>query len=192
MHRFPRWHRRSIRLRGHDYSSPGAYFITICTHDRLPLFGQVNDGKMVVNEYGEIARECWNAIPEHFPHVELDVFIIMPNHIHGIIWIVDINNNAGNNVGAQQCCAPTYRGVTPHNVRPGSLGAIIRSFKSAVTRRINALRDHPGMPVWQRNYFDHIIRTPQTLDAIRQYIIENPIRWDADPYHPDATDASER
>ena len=82
-------HRRSIRLQGYDYSSPGAYFVTMCTHNRECLFGEIANGKMRLNELGKIASQCWLAIPDHFPHARLGAFVIMPNHVHGIIWIVD-------------------------------------------------------------------------------------------------------
>ncbi len=176
-------HRRSIRLPGYDYTQPGAYFVTICTHRRAHLFGRVVDGEMVLNEYGEIVREEWFRTTQMRPYVELfeDEFVVMPNHVHGIIWIVEPN------VGAQRRCAPPKPGgVTPNNVASGSLGAIIRSFKSAVTRRINVLRGTSGARVWQRNYWEHIIRNERALNAIRRYILYNPDRWAWDRYTPDA------
>ena len=187
--------RRSIRLKGYDYTQPGAYFVTICTHQRQPLFGRVVDGNMALNAYGEIVREEWFRTAQVRPYVELfkDEFVVMPNHIHGIIWIVardDAPDMTHRAVGAQRRCAPTIntqpRGVTPNNVTPRSLGAIVRGFKSAVTKRINALRGTPGAPVWQRNYYEHIIRDERALDAIRRYIAANPLRWHLDRYNPDA------
>ena len=180
-----RHHRRSIRLKGYDYTQPGAYFITICTYQRASLFGQVVDGEMAVNEWGKIVREEWFRTTRVRPYVELfdDEFVVMPNHIHGIIWIVDDKH-----VGAQRRCAPTVE-ITPTNVVPGSLGAIIRAFKSIVTKRINTLRGTPGASVWQRNYYEHIIRTERALNMIRRYIVENPLRWHIDRYNPNATDA---
>ena len=178
-----RHHRRSIRLKGYDYTQPGAYFVTICTYQRASLFGRVVDGEMAVNELGKIVREEWFRTARVRPYVELfdDEFVVMPNHIHGIIWIVDDKHVA------QRRCAPTG-GITPTNVVPGSLGAIIRAFKSIVTKRINALRGTPGAPVWQRNYYEHIIRTERALNRIRRYIVENPLRWHFDRYNPNATD----
>lgn len=177
--------RRSIRLPEYDYTLSGAYFVTICTHNRESLFGRVVDGKMLLNEYGKIVCEEWFRTAEVRRNVELleGEFVVMPNHVHGIIWIVD----AGNGVGAQRRCAPTPRGITPNNVAPGSLGAIVRAFKSTVTRRINELRNTPGGRVWQRNYYEHIIRTERALNAIRRYIRDNPRRWDLDRYNPNAT-----
>ena len=174
-------HRRSIRLKNYDYTQPGAYFVTICTHQRTSLFGQVVDGEMAVNELGEIVRQEWFCTAQVRPYVKLfaDEFVVMPNHIHGIIWIT-------NHVGAQRDCAPTPRGSTPNNVAPGSLGAIIRAFKSAATKRINIHRGTPGAPVWQRNYYEHIIRNDRALHTIRRYIANNPMRWHLDRYNPDA------
>ena len=169
--------RRSIRLKGYDYTQPGAYFVTICTHGRAMLFGRVVDGEMALNAYGEIVREEWFRTAQVRPYVELfpDEFVVMPNHIHGIVWIV----------GATRRVAPTNG--HPHGPVPGSLGAIIGQFKSIVTKRINALRGTPGAPVWQRNYYEYIIRTERALDAIRRYIAANPLRWDLDRYNPAAT-----
>lgn len=171
-----RHHRHSIRLRGYDYTQPGAYFITICTHERELLFGDVVDGEMRTNEWGEIVREEWFRTAQLRPYVTLhdDEFVVMPNHVHGIIWIV------GEIVGATRRVAPT----PPTGPDAGSIGAIIGQFKSIVTKRINALRATPGAPVWQRNYYEHIIRDERALTAIRRYIAENPLRWHLDRYNP--------
>ena len=109
----PERRRRSIRLKGYDYSQPGAYFVTICTHERRCLFGDVVDGEMRLNELGKIARQCWLAIPEHFPHARLDEFVIMPNHVHGIIWIVD-EVDAENIVRGEKFFAPTIPTIPWH------------------------------------------------------------------------------
>ena len=175
-----RHHRRSIRLKGYDYAQPGAYFITICTQDRACLFGEVADGEMRLNEMGQVVCECWSAIPEHFSNGVLDAFVAMPNHVHGMVVIVDGRGTA--------CRAPAGRAPTEQFGRPitGSVPTIIRSFKSAVTRRINALRGTPGAPVWQRNYYEHIIRNDDALHRIRQYIADNPTRWAFDREGPTA------
>jgi len=167
--------RRSIRLPEYDYTQPGAYFVTICTHQRECLFGEVMEGEMRLSVWGEVAEQCWRDIPAHFPHVELDAWVVVPNHIHGIITITDV-------VGAQHAAPLQPPRI---NVRPGSLGAIVRSYKSAVTKRINELRGTPGAAVWQRNYWEHIIRTERALEAIRRYIAENPLRWELDRYNPE-------
>jgi len=169
-------HRRSIRLPTYDYTSVGAYFVTLCVHGGECQLGEVVDEEMQLNEWGQIAWECWQAIPEHFDHVEPDVFVIMPNHVHGIVTI------AGT-VGAQHAAPPPQPQA---NVRPGSLGAIVRSYKSAVTKRINRLRDTPGVPFWQRNYWEHVIRNERSLLRIREYIQNNPARWPEDQLHPSA------
>jgi putative transposase len=177
-------HRRSIRLPGYDYTSAGAYFVTICVRGGECLLGEVVDGEMQHNEWGQIAWDCWQAIPEHSPHVKLDVYVVMPNHVHGIIAITDpVGAQHTDPVGAQHA-VPLQPSRT--NVQPGSLGAIVRSFKSAVTKRINELRDMPGTPFWQRNYWEHIIRDERSLNRIREYIENNPGRWAEDQLHPAA------
>ncbi|RME13326.1 MAG: transposase [Ardenticatenia bacterium] len=190
-----RHHRRSIRLKGYDYTQPGAYFVTICTHERAHLFGRVVDGEMVLNAWGEIVRDEWFRTADIRANVELyaDEFVVMPNHVHGIIWIVETDET---DVGATRQVAPTNRRVAPTD-RPrgpvsGSLGAIIGQYKSAVTRRINIQRNTPGGRVWQRNYYEHIIRTERALHAIRRYIADNPRRWHLDRHNPAATAADPR
>ena len=166
-----RRHRRSIRLKGYDYSQPGAYFITICTQDRACLFGDVMGGEMRLNEYGHIVWRCLEEIPLHFPHAELDAFVVMPNHVHGIVILTVQNGVFGK---MEQFGKPV----------PGSIPTIVRSFKSATTRHINALRGTPGAPVWQRNYYEHIIRNEESLNRIREYIVTNPMRWALDRENP--------
>ena len=196
-HTSQRRHRRSIRLRGYNYARPGAYFVTICTHARAPLFGHVVDGEMVLNEYGEIVREEWMRSAEIRAEIELfpEEFVVMPNHIHGIVWIVVTDDPAGYDenthptVGAHGRAPEKFRAHShaPLHRPPRSLGSFIAGFKSSVTKRINARRGTPGAPVWQRNYYEHIIRTERALRAIRRYIIENPLRWHLDRYNPHAT-----
>jgi len=167
-------HRRSIRLKGYDYTQPGAYFITIVAHRRLYLFGEIIDGVMRLNDYGEIARAEWLKTPSIRPKIALDEFQIMPNHFHAIVMIMDF----GNPVGAQRRCAPADSSKLI--VFPNSIGAIIRAYKSAVTYHINHTRHIPGAPVWQCNYHDHIVRNEDELRRIRKYIRNNPLRWDID------------
>ena len=173
-------HRRSIRLKGYDYSQAGAYYVTIVTWQREHLFGEVINGEMILNELGQIARSEWFKTAELRPYVELidDEFVIMPNHGHGIIWIAD----AG--VGAVRRTAPTLMDtpftMPEKQVAPGSLGAIVRAYKSAVTYAINAARDTRGLPVWQRNYYEHVIRNEQDYQAKRDYILSNPANWGND------------
>ncbi len=175
-----RHRRRSIRLIGYDYTQPGAYFVTIVTHERGCLFGKVVNGAMQLNPLGEIVRAEWFKTAELRPYVRLDEreFVVMPNHIHGIIWIVDDDDN--DDVGATRRVAPTI----PRGPIPRSIGAIIGQFKSAVTKRINAMRNRASAPIWQRNYYEHIIRNDSSRNRIRQYILENPLRWHLDRENP--------
>ncbi|GAB6067553.1 transposase [Methylothermus subterraneus] len=205
-----RHHRRSIRLKGYDYTQPGAYFITLVTHERAPLFGAVVDGVMRLNAWGEIVREEWFKTAHIRPYVRLyeDECVVMPNHVHGIIWMVENNDDTavgndnmvgnGDVVGARRRRAPTSRRAPavsscPDHVEqfgkpvPGSIPTIVRAFKSAITKRINELHNTPGAPIWQRNYYEHVIRDERALNAIRQYITENPLRWHLDTYNPDRT-----
>ncbi len=184
-------HRRSIRLKHYDYTQPGAYFVTICAHERTHLFGEVVDGRMLLNALGETARQCWLAIPDHFPHTQLDEYVIMPNHVHGIIWIVDdMGNNAvpknvrWKNVGAKNFSPLPSNNEYPHGTSR-TLGSIIRGFKTGVTKW--ARQNTDVYTVWQRNYYEHIIRTERALNAIRRYIAENPRRWHLDRYNSNAT-----
>ena len=180
--------RHSIRLKGYDYSVAAAYFVTICTQDRMLLFGDIVTDAMRVNQYGGVVLECWESIPDHFPGARLDAFVVMPNHIHGIIQLAD----AAREVGAQHA-APSqsnpHRPLADRHVQPASLGATVRSFKSAVARRINSQRETPGMPVWQRNYYDHVIRDESELLRIREYILANPARWVEDEENPNSIQA---
>jgi len=262
--------RHSIRLKEYDYALPGAYFVTICTRDRACLFGHVMNGEMHLNAAGEIAQRCWEDIPTHFPSVELDAFVIMPNHVHGLIVITDAPQttcaakttgsisrgseivipckgeaSADRTIGpmvrapgsmiprkGERSFAPTttttvtpqspsrtigsiVRGSgivipckgeasdfdgswntqipgsdasplrqRPNGTQPGSLSAIVQNFKSVSTRRMNAARGAPGTSVWQRNYYEHVVRNEQELAAIREHTTGNPARWDDDENNP--------
>ena len=170
-------HRRSIRLPGYDYTSEGWYFVTICVKDRQCLFGKVENNKMVFNEYGLIVEMEWEKTAQLRKNVNLDEYIIMPNHIHGIIVIND--NMEKTNVGAY-CDTPLQSGFkSPSN----TIGSIIRGFKSAVTKNINKIRNTCGRPIWQRNYWEHVIRDADDLNRIRAYICENPLKWNEDRYY---------
>ena len=166
-------HRHSIRLKGYDYSQAGAYFVTIVTWQREVLFGEILKGEMKLNQRGQIARECWESIPEHFQNVELGAYVIMPNHIHGIIIINDVH------VGARHASPLREH---PRGVAPGSLGAIVGSFKSAVTKHIGRELKETG--IWQRNYHEHIIRNETELKNKTDYIEANPLLWDEDDENP--------
>ena len=166
-------HRHSIRLPAYDYSQEGMYFITICTHRRECLFGEVVNGEMRLNEYGKIVAEEWLNTVRVRANVELHEFVVMPNHFHAVLEIV----------GASRRLAPTDTRKR-HAPVSGSLGAIMSQFKSIVTKRINTLRGTPAMPVWQRNYWEHIIRNENELKRICEYIINNPIHWETDVENP--------
>ena len=172
-------HRRSIRLPGYDYTQIGAYFMTICTQNKRCLFGEVVDGKMQLNNLGQIVDACWRAIPDHFPNILCDAWVIMPNHMHGIL-VIDIDN-----VGARH--AVPLREPQPEqfgNPTTGSVPTLVRSFKSTVTKRINEMRGTPGATLWQRNYYEHVIRNGTEWDFIRKYIETNPALWAEDNENP--------
>ena len=183
--------RRSIRLPGYNYTSPGAYFVTICTHQGKLLFGEVVDERVALNECGRIAHKEWLASERIRREIEMDTFVIMPNHLHGIVWIretadaptVEARDEGSHGVRARGTRA---HGRAPLQRPPRSLGSFIAGYKSAVTARINRVRGTPGTPVWQRNYWEHIIRNDTSLNEIRAYIQNNPVRWDDDQLHPDA------
>ena len=250
--------RRSIRLRGYDYSQAGAYYVTIVSSSREYLFGEVVEDRMVLNRFGQIAKTQWERLPRRFRHVELGEFVVMPNHIHGIIYIVDgrdtpdhgggiVDGRGSGHVGALLMVgarrtmmgallmvgtrrimmgallmvgarrtmmgallmvgarredfgiigletlrrAPTGDLSTRHAPTeqfgkpiPGSLPTIIRSYKSAVALRVNLSRQTRDTPVWQRNYYEHIIRNQADYERIAGYILDNPINWNQDEENP--------
>ncbi|MGQ9925797.1 MAG: transposase [Chloroflexaceae bacterium] len=180
-------HRCSIRLKGYDYTQAGAYFVTICTQDRACLFGEVVDGEMRLNDAGQIVQTAWDELPNHYPNVELDEFVVMPNHVHRIIVIVGAGAVGAGAVGASAVGAGLKPAPTIPVKRHG-LAEIVRALKTFSARRINETRRTPGVPVWQRNYYEHIIRDDDSLDRIRQYILDNPLRWLEDREHPDAAE----
>jgi putative transposase len=164
--------RSSARLKTFDYTSNAAYFVTVCTFSREHLFGQIVDAEMQLNDVGRIVWECWNVIPEHFPHVELDAFIAMPDHVHGIVLI---SQPSETNVRTSPL-RPDTALERPNGPKKRSLGSIVGSFKSAASKRINESRGLPGTPVWQRSYWDRVIRDDRELEETRSYILENPVR----------------
>ncbi len=159
-------HRRSIRLRGYDYTKSGAYFVTICTQGKECILGEIKNGMMIKNKFGKIISNSWEEIPVKYPHVNLDISVTMPNHFHGIL-VIDTTTRRG--------------GVSP------PLGQMIAYFKYHSTRQINVITSSPGIRCWQRNYYEHIIRNDEDLNRIRQYITDNPKNWVTDennPNHP--------
>jgi putative transposase len=163
--------RNSIRLPNYDYTTPGAYFVTICAFRKWRIFGEIVDGKMNLNEWGTIVRDEWIKTGQLRSNITLDEYVVMPNHWHGIIRIDACRGTAR--------CAPTATARQFGSMDADSIPSIIRAFKSAVTCRINALRKTPCVPVWQRNYYEHIIRNERELTKCRQYILDNPLDPDA-------------
>lgn len=205
-----RFHRRSIRLKGYDYTRSGAYYVTVCRHDRLPLFGDVVNDIMMLNAMGHIVQGCWDAIPDHMPMVVCDAFVVMPNHVHGIVVITDVaaassvdhGSSLVGGVGAAN--SPPLRTPATNDTddppppngtdiprRPpiaimvkNSLGHIMQTFKAAVSRQ--AVRDGlmpRGTPVWQRGYYERIIRDEGEHDRIARYIQNNPANWKGDRFN---------
>ncbi len=180
-------HRRSIRLKGYDYSQAGLYFITICCQDRVCRLGKIENGVMICNELGEIAYREWMKTAELRPQIELDAFMVMPNHIHGILKINEMDmdtlhsrNNTGDNTGDNmgdnmgECNSPLR---SPSN----TIGAIIRGYKSSVTKQFGLMGFDEKL--WQRNYYEHIIRDEQSYQIISEYIINNPKKWADDKFY---------
>ena len=201
-----------LRLRGYDYSQAGAYAVTICTHGGAFLFGRVSDGRMALSGAGRLVEAVWDGLPAYYRHVTLDSFVVMPDHVHGVIILADVtlpaddgwegnqgrqadvdaltgrpegrgpartqDQRAGWAVGSRsedgrvRDSAPRKREVRRHG-----LSEVVRGFKSMSGRRVNALRGTPGVAVWQRGFYEHVVRNEEDLNRIRQYIVENPVRW---------------
>ena len=157
--------RRSIRLPAYDYTQPGAYFVTMVTYQRQHLFGRIDGEKVKLSAFGRVVADCWREIPAHFPTVSNEIFVIMPNHFHGIIEIQDEME------GAKAEGAPY---MAPQ------LGTIIGTFKAAVTRKIHQLPDSEKIIIWQRNYYERIIRDSREYERVVGYIHANPANWAAD------------
>jgi len=163
-------HRRSVRLKGYDYTKAGLYFITVCVESYKCLFGNVADGIMVLNECGKTVENCWNEIPKHYPDCVLHEFVVMPNHLHGIVEIaVGVENFRPNDDRVEDFRPLRY-------CAPRSIGAIVRGFKIGTTKKL-------GASVWQRNYYEHIIRDAKSHNQIADYIIYNPSKWEYDKFY---------
>lgn len=167
--------RRTIRLKDYDYSQAGAYFVTLSAYNRQCQFGTIIDSIMNLSRIGEIVQSEWLRSESMRSEIELDEFVVMPNHLHGIILICD-------SVSSRQ----RAHGRAPLHRKPKSLGSIVAGFKSATTRQVNANFNTPKRQVWQRNYFEHVIRNEDELMSIRQYIIDNPLKWELDRENPEA------
>lgn len=173
--------RRSLRLPDYDYSQAGAYFITICTWNRACFFGEIAENTVRLNAWGLIVQEEWQRTGEVRPYVSLDEVIVMPNHFHAILVLTDLSNASASPhpVGASRRDARS----TPRLVS-GSLGAVVVQLKSLATKRIDHLRDTPGHSIWQRNYYEHVIRNEQSMNLIRECTQNNPARWTEDRENP--------
>jgi REP element-mobilizing transposase RayT len=177
-------HRRSIRLKGHDYSQSGAYFVTICAQNRECLLGDVVDGRIRVNDAGQMVQRIWNDLSVKYPGIETDAFVVMPNHIHGIIVIVGAQFIAPIN------CNTINQTKKNESIKQGAInraptvGEIVRAFKAQCTHAINQIRNTPGHPVWQRNYYEHVVRNDDGMKRVREYVISNPAKWDNDENNP--------
>lgn len=193
-------HRRSIRLKGYDYAQAGLYFITICCHNRKCLFGEIvrannylpeietqQQSEMVLNDAGKIANDCWLEIPNHFPNAVLHKHIIMPNHVHGIIELTDatIELTDATIVGADVEIVGAENFLPLQNefqkMIPRSIGSIVKGFKIGVTKWFRANTNIKT--VWQRNYYEHIVRNEQSYQIISEYIINNPAKWANDKFY---------
>jgi putative transposase len=173
-------HRRTVRLKGYDYSQAGAYFVTLCTHGRKCLFGEIENGLMRLNEYGEIVASEWLNSAEIRSEIECKEFVVMPNHIHGIVYLRPLSGIQAVDLADEERAYCH----TPLQSPSRNLGAMVRGFKSAVGRRINEIRSMPGASVWQRNYYEHVIRNDADYNDIAEYIATNPQRWPDDALHP--------
>ena len=160
--------RRILRLATYDYAKAGAYFVTICTHGKECLLGDVVNDEMVLHDAGRIVAAAWHNLPQHYGNTVLDTFVVMPNHVHGVLFI-----------------GPTVTDAdAPGAASRHGLPEILRAFKTFSSRRINEARGTPGATVWQRSYYDHIIRNETSLTRIREYIIRNPLQWSLDRENP--------
>jgi len=154
--------RKNLRLKDFDYSSQNAYFITICSQNKGCLFGEVEHDKMHLNQYGIIAEDCWKDLGNHYPGISNDIFMVMPNHVHGTIIVSGENGREGSK---------------PSPTKPTHLSEIVRAFKTYSSKGINTLRQTPGIPVWQRSYYEHVIRNENDYREIGEYILNNPAKW---------------
>ena len=164
---------KSNRLQNYDYTQAGYYFVTICTQNRVSMFGDIVNERMRLNDVGRMVAESWQWLSKQYDYVELDAWVIMPNHLHGIVIIND------------KCRRGSRTAPTWNRVKPKSLGSLIGAFKTTSTKHVNIYRGTPGAKLWQRSFYDHIIRDEESLDNIRVYIRNNPLKWALDADNPD-------
>jgi len=177
--------RRSLRLQGFDYSQPGAYFVTMCTDGRRPLFGEVLDNRVVLAPAGKIVAQAWEWLADQYTSLELDAWVLMPNHLHGILVIHDDaylgigrGGSRPSTCGFGQVTAPT-----PSIRKP--IGSLVGAFKTVSTKDVNVLRGRPGARLWQRGYYERVLRDEGELRRARNYIINNPAQRSLDRENPD-------
>ncbi len=180
-----RYNRRSIRLKGYNYSQPGDYFVTICTENHKCIFGDIRNGKMELIKYGKLINEYCLITENHFQNVQFDTYVIMPNHFHVIIKIKPPVSTVCPDTTVYPDTTIRARGPRPYGCDGGTypaptLGQIVGFFKYGVTKQINHIRNTPGMKLWQRNYYEYIIRDENEMDCIRKYIRNNPLKWETD------------
>ena len=169
--------RKANRLSGYDYSTPSAYFVTVCTMSRVSYFGEIVDGQMTINESGSLAIQFWCEIPRHYLNVDVDEFQIMPNHMHGIIILKELSI-----VGTAHCAVREPNQNSGQTVKAGNLSRIVKSYKNAASKAIKEKLPNSNFE-WQRSFYDHIIRSEESLNDIRRYIRENPMKWELDKYY---------
>lgn len=177
-----RHHRQTIRLKEFEYSTPWWYYVTICTHNHQNLFGMIQNGKMFLNDVGKTVECEWLKTKEIRKNVDLDHYVIMPNHIHGIIIMEcrgELNSPQCEKKGRMQYAPTEKKFKSPSQ----TLGSIIRGFKSSVTKQINEMQNVLSLKIWQRNYYEHIVRNDNDLHRIRTYIQDNPLKWELDEYY---------
>ena len=186
-------HRRSIRLKGYDYSQAGAYYVTIVTWHRDFLFGEIMNKEMILNKVGKIVEWEWLELSKRLLYIELGAHVVMPNHFHGILFIHEIVGATRQSQRMARSDVDLLRTITPEGMdgsplprgpKPASLGAIMAQFKSRVTKRIWKFPEFKGTPIWQRDYYEHIIRNENDLQNKTDYIESNPLLWDEDDENP--------
>ncbi|MBI5060007.1 transposase [candidate division KSB1 bacterium] len=178
----PKRYNGTVRLPYLHYSEAGGYAITVVSHDRTPLFGRIEDGQMIASEYGLVVLREWMKSPVLRPGLMLDVFCLMPNHLHGIVILMESEQIAHGTEQIAHGCAALPRG--PRDRAKRSISSMIAGFKAATTKRINELRGTPGQPVWQPKFYEHVIRNGADLLRQQEYITNNPLQWELDDEHP--------
>ena len=176
-------HRHSLRLPDYNYATPGAYFVTLCTWKKYCLFGEIIEGEIKLNMIGEVAAEERVKSSHVRKEFSRDIFIVMPNHLHGIVIINNSGDISNSGATGRSPLQATHSQIA-NRLAPKSLEAFVAGYKSSVTKRINKVRSSPKQPFWQRNYYEHVIRNDHELQRVRDYIVTNPLRWEIDSENP--------